>query len=198
MSDMDLAQLMFLSLLGGALVWGLVRNREIGLRKLLTGATSWAVIFAVVIIAVGLWEDIRRHDLPRQSVIASEGRIVVPRSRDGHYYLTLRINDTPVRFVVDTGASDIVLSRSDAERVGLDLSDLVYVGRARTANGEVRTAPVRLDRIEAGRISDRNVPAWVNSGDMDDSLLGMSYLQRWDSIEIRGGELVLTRGGPDA
>jgi aspartyl protease family protein len=198
MSDMDIAQLMFLSLLGGALVWGLVRNREFGLKKLLTGATSWAVIFAVVIIAAGLWEDIRRHDLPRQSVIASEGRIVVPRSRDGHYYLTLRINDTPVRFVVDTGASDIVLSHSDAERVGLDLADLAYVGRARTANGEVRTAPVRLDTIEAGSIADRNVPAWVNSGDMDDSLLGMSYLQRWDSIEIRGGELVLTRGGPDA
>lgn len=197
MSDMDIAQLMFLSLLGGALVWGLVRNREFGLKKLLTGATSWAVIFAVVIIAAGLWEDIRRHDLPRQSVIASEGRIVVPRSRDGHYYLTLRINDTPVRFVVDTGASDIVLSHSDAERVGLDLADLAYVGRARTANGEVRTAPVRLDTIEAGSIADRNVPAWVNSGDMDDSLLGMSYLQRWDSIEIRGGELVLTRGGPD-
>ena len=195
MSDMDIAQLMFLSLLGGALVWGLVRNREFGLKKLLTGATSWAVIFAVVIIAAGLWEDIRRHDLPRQSVIASEGRIVVPRSRDGHYYLTLRINDTPVRFVVDTGASDIVLSHSDAERVGLDLADLAYVGRARTANGEVRTAPVRLDTIEAGSIADRNVPAWVNSGDMDDSLLGMSYLQRWDSIEIRGGELVLTRGG---
>lgn len=198
MSDMDIAQLMFLSLLGGALVWGLVRNREFGLRKLLTGATSWAVIFAVVIIAAGLWEDIRRHNLPRQSVIASEGRIVVPRSRDGHYYLTLRINNTPVRFVVDTGASDIVLSHSDAERVGLDLADLAYVGRARTANGEVRTAPVRLDTIEAGSIADRNVPAWVNSGDMDDSLLGMSYLQRWDSIEIRGGELVLTRGGPDA
>lgn len=197
MSDMDIAQLMFLSLLGGALVWGLVRNREFGLKKLLTGATSWAVIFAVVIIAAGLWEDIRRHDLPRQSVIASEGRIVVPRSRDGHYYLTLRINDTPVRFVVDTGASDIVLSHSDAERVGLDLADLAYVGRARTANGEVRTAPVRLDTIEAGSIADRNVPAWVNSGDMDDSLLGMSYLQRWDSIEIRRGELVLTRGGPD-
>lgn len=195
MSDMDIAQLMFLSLLGGALVWGLVRNREFGLKKLLTGATSWAVIFAVVIIAAGLWEDIRRHDLPRQSVIASEGRIVVPRSRDGHYHLTLRINDTPVRFVVDTGASDIVLSHSDAERVGLDLADLAYVGRARTANGEVRTAPVRLDTIEAGSIADRNVPAWVNSGDMDDSLLGMSYLQRWDSIEIRGGELVLTRGG---
>lgn len=197
MSDMDIAQLMFLSLLGGALVWGLVRNREFGLRKLLTGATSWTVIFAVVIIAAGLWEDIRRHNLPRQSVIASEGRIVVPRSRDGHYYLTLRINDTPVRFVVDTGASDIVLSHSDAERVGLDLADLAYVGRARTANGEVRTAPVRLDTIEAGSIADRNVPAWVNSGDMDDSLLGMSYLQRWDSIEIRGGELVMTRGGPD-
>lgn len=197
MSDFDIARLLFLSLLGSALVWGLLRNSSIGFRTALKSATAWAVIFGVVIVAAGLWNDIRSHSGPRQSVFADEGRVVVPRSRDGHYYLTLSVNDTPVRFVVDTGATDIVLSHSDAERVGLVLDDLVYLGRARTANGEVRTAPVRLDSIAAGQIADRNVSAWVNSGDMDGSLLGMSYLHRWDKIEINKDELVLSRGGSD-
>ena len=66
-------------------------------------------------------------------------------------------------------------------------------GRAMTAHGEVRTAPVRLDSVELGPVLDRNVRAWVNEGEMDKSLLGMSYLQRWNRIEITGNALVLSR-----
>jgi aspartyl protease family protein len=98
-----------------------------------------------------------------------------------------------VQFVIDTGATDIVLSHSDAQRVGLQLENLAYVGRAMTANGEVRTAPVRLDSIALGPVKDTHIPAWVNQGEMGHSLLGMSYLQRWSKIEIGGGALVLTR-----
>ncbi len=194
MSEQDWAQLAFLGLLGAALLWGMMRDKRIGLKKFLGGATSWALIFIVAIVAVGLWDDIRTRFEPQAVVFATEGRVVVPRAPDGHYYLTLTVNGAPVRFVVDTGATDIVLSHGDAERIGLPLVDLSYVGRARTANGEVRTAPVRLDSITVGSLGDRNVPAWVNEGDMDKSLLGMSYLQRWDRIEITRGELVLSRG----
>ena len=117
----------------------------------------------------------------------------MPRARDGHYYLTLQINGNPIRFVVDTGATEMVLTQADAARVGLDLDSLNYLGRANTANGEVRTAFVRLDQVALGGIVDQNVPAVVNEGEMEGSLLGMGYLQRWGRIEIAGGELVLTR-----
>ena len=65
--------------------------------------------------------------------------------------------------------------------------------RANTANGEVRIAMVRLDEINIGGVRDRNVPASVNEGDLFRSLLGMSYLQRWDRIEIADGKMILTR-----
>jgi aspartyl protease family protein len=103
------------------------------------------------------------------------------------------VNGEPVRFVVDTGATQIVLSKSDARRVGLDVDDLVYLGRAYTANGEVRTAPVKLDTVSIGPIKDSNVRAVVNDGAMEGSLLGMEYLQRFSSVEIGGGKLILTR-----
>jgi len=57
----------------------------------------------------------------------------------------------------------------------------------------VLTAPVRLDRVEVGQIRDQNLRAVVNGGEMDRSLLGMTYLGLFSSIEISGGTLVLTR-----
>ncbi len=117
----------------------------------------------------------------------------MPRAPDGHYYLTLEVNGEPVDFVVDTGASDIVLSRDAARRIGIDPERLIYTGRAGTANGEVRTARLRADTIRLGPIVDRDVPVWVNAGRMDTSLLGMAYLQRFDSLRIEDNRLILKR-----
>jgi len=86
-----------------------------------------------------------------------------------------------------------VLTRADAEAAGLSPDNLNYLGRASTANGEVRTAYVRLDEVELGGVRDTDVPAVVNEGEMRQSLLGMGYLQRWGRIEITNGELILTR-----
>ena len=115
----------------------------------------------------------------------------MPRGPNGHYHLTAIVNGTPLRFVVDTGATDVVLSTSDAERVGIDLDTLVYSGRARTANGEVRIAPVRID-ITLGDTQALGLRASVNEGDLFQSLLGMSYLSRFSRVEIARGELILT------
>jgi len=98
-----------------------------------------------------------------------------------------------VRFVVDTGASSIVLLERDAEAAGIDLSRLRYTGTAMTANGAVRTARVVLDEIGLEGMEDRRVTAFVNEGEMAESLLGMSYLQRFDRLEISGGRLILER-----
>lgn len=96
-------------------------------------------------------------------------------------------------FVIDTGATEMVLSLEDARRVGLDTAALAYVGQARTANGVVPIAQVVLDEVALGGISDTNVRASVNGGQMDGSLLGMGYLERFSKIEIEGDRLVLTR-----
>jgi len=192
MSDLQLGHLAYLALLGAVVVYALVQHRQ-GLNRTLQQAALWGLIFLGAIAAYGMWGDIRQIVTPQQAVFTDEGRVVVPRSRDGHYHLMLEVNGTPVEFVVDTGATGVVLSQRDADRVGLDAANLVYLGRAMTANGEVRTAPVRLDSMALGGIVDRNIPAWVNEGALDTSLLGMTYLQRWTRIEIAQDELILTR-----
>lgn len=187
----QIASLLYLSLLGAAVVgWMLVEGRQ-QMGRMLRMAAIWVFIFMGAIAAVGLWGDIRSAITPVQKEI--EGRIEVPRAADDHFYLMVDINGVDVRFVVDTGATDMVLTLQDAEKVGLNPDDLAFLGQARTANGVVQTAPVRLDTVRLGPFLDHDVRASVNGGQMDGSLLGMGYLNRFATLTIAGDKLVLER-----
>lgn len=193
MSGMEYGNLAYLVLLAVVLVfWFFIQNRQ-SLNKTLQQGAVWGLIFLGVIAAVGLWGDIRQTVQPQQLVMSETGRVEVPRAPDGHYYLTLAINDAPVRFVVDTGATSMVLTQADAARVGLGEQDVIFYSEAMTANGVVRTAPVRLDDVALGPFHDRNVRAFVNEGEMTKSLLGMDYLSRFARLEINNGRLILER-----
>ncbi len=174
--------------------WFFMQGRGEGFNKTLQQAAIWGLILTGAAAGYGLWGDISRSSaVTQQSYEGGIGAVTIPRARDGHYYLTMQINGASIRFVVDTGASDMVLTRADAQRVGLSPDTLNYLGRANTANGEVRTAFVRLSEVQLGTVRDFDVSAVVNDGDMTQSLLGMGYLQRWGRIEISNNELILTR-----
>jgi aspartyl protease family protein len=170
----------------------LISNRK-NLGKTLQQAMIWVLIFLGVIASIGLWDDIRQTAQPSFASVIADNQIKLRRAADGHYYVTSLVNGAPVRFMVDTGASDIVLTQSDARKAGIDPDALSYLGSASTANGEVRTAPIRLDSLRIGPIEDTGLRAVVNRGEMEQSLLGMSYLQRFESVAFSGGFLVLTR-----
>lgn len=195
-SDMNVsdteALVYLLILLGLVGVWFFASGATTALRGL-QQAAAWVLIFLIVIAGVGIWQETASQFPSSQVRVEDTGRIVAERARDGHYHLALDVNGVKTDFLVDTGATDIVLTRADAEAAGIDVDNLNFIGRAKTANGEVRTAPVRLDHLSLGPVVDRNVYAVVNNGQMQQSLLGMGYLQRWGKIEITGGELILTR-----
>ncbi|MGY9049515.1 hypothetical protein P775_28135 [Puniceibacterium antarcticum] len=193
MSSPESGNLAYLILLGAVLVfWLFVQNRD-SLGKKAQAAAAWGLIFLGTIAGIGLWDDIRQTVAPQQAVFADQGRVELPRAPDGHYYVTLTLNGAPVRFVVDTGASGIVLTRDDALRAGLDLQGLAFYATAMTANGPVQTAPVEIAQMSLGPFSDSEVRAYVNDGEMDESLLGMTYLQRFKRLEISGGKMILER-----
>ncbi|WP_108816091.1 retropepsin-like aspartic protease family protein [Loktanella sp. Alg231-35] len=192
MTTDQIMRLTYLVLLGVAIGGSAILAGRTNMGKMAQQAAIWALIFIGVIGAYGLWEDISKDVNPRQSFVDAT-TVQVPRGPDGHYYLTLQINNTPVDFVVDTGASQIVLSQQDAKRIGIDPAGLRYSGSANTANGVVRTAPVVLDQTVLGEMVERGLPAVVNGGAMDASLLGMTYLGLFDRIEISNGMLVLNR-----
>lgn len=188
----DPARLAYLSLLLLALGAFVVVEFRRDAGSTTRAVLAWGLIFLAAIGAAGLWQDISREVMPRQAML-DPTRIEVPLAPDGHFHLTAELNGAPVRFIVDTGASALALSPRDARRAGIALDRLVYAGQARTANGIVPTATVRLDRVAIGDIVDENVPAMVIQADIDRSLMGMDYLRRFARISFEGDTMILER-----
>ena len=129
--------------------------------------------------------------------VISHGRTVeVARAVAAISTSSAQINGARVAMVLDTGASSVVLTREDAKAAGLPLEVLAYTVNIDTANGRARAAPVTLDRIAVGGLVERSVEALVaQPGQLKTSLLGMSFLNRLQSWEVRGDRLLL-RGYP--
>ena len=110
------------------------------------------------------------------------------RGSDGHFYADAQVNGATIRFMVDTGASVVVLTPQDAQRAGIRLPS--ERATAMGVGGPIEVTPVTLDRIAIGGIEARGIQGAV-AEDLPVSLLGQSYLQRVSSVEIRGDRMVL-------
>lgn len=191
MSGDQIAQLTYLVLLAAAIGGSAIVAGRSNWGRMAQQAAIWALIFVGVIGAYGLWGDVASTIAPRQTV-TDAGSIRLPRGSDGHYSAVIAVNGIDIRFIVDTGASQVVLSAQDARRIGIDPASLSYTGRANTANGTVQTAPIMLTQMDLGGIRLGPLPAVVNGGAMDQSLLGMRYLSQFSRIEIIDDQMILT------
>lgn len=120
------------------------------------------------------------------------GDHILERAGDGHFYADTYVSGTPVQMMVDTGASVIALTASDATAAGLywDRSEIRHIGSG--ASGAVYGVPTNLAQVEIGGITRRNVSAVIIPEGLEVSLLGQSYLAQLGSVEINGNEMVLS------
>ena len=123
--------------------------------------------------------------------VPSTHTLVYRADTRGHVAITALVNGAPVRFLVDTGASRVTLTHDDASAAGIGGSELVYNQRSQTANGLAREAPITLREIRIEQLSIDNVAAAVNEN-LNVSLLGMSFLKRLKSFEMREGALTIS------
>lgn len=116
------------------------------------------------------------------------GASELERAPDGHFYAEARVNGASIRFMVDTGASVVMLTPADAQRAGI----AVPAERALAAGvgGTVAVAPVMIDRLAIGALEARSIQAAV-ADQLPVSLLGQNFLAQFDSVEIRGDRMVL-------
>jgi aspartyl protease family protein len=142
----------------------------------------------------------RRLIAPQQSADAvqqaSHGSdsVIVPRDRLGHFRTDGRIDGRRLDFLIDTGASVVVLTADGAASLGLHPGSSEYRVTLKTANGVVHAAPTTLDMVEIGGIMVRDVPAVVMpDGVLTENLLGMSFLSRLRHFEYSDGKMVLER-----
>jgi clan AA aspartic protease (TIGR02281 family) len=129
--------------------------------------------------------------------VAPPGRSVqVVRGQSGEFALHARINGVNAPMVIDTGATSVVLTYETAKAAGLPLELLEYDVDVETAGGRTKAARLTLDRLAVGKLVERSIPALVvPRGQMKTNLLGMSFLDRLESWEVRADRLML-RGYP--
>ena len=187
------ARLFYLLILGLVLLSAVFARYRGQLGTGLQHVAIWVLVFIGVMIAYTFSDQLRQAVDPTRTVVIDGRRVALARGEDGHFHATLRINGRDVRFLVDTGATQIVLSQSDARRIGLDPARLVFSSPAITANGTIFSAPVMLDEVALGPFIDRDVAATVNGGPLPASLLGMRYLDRFARVAVEGDRMVLER-----
>jgi len=144
--------------------------------------------------AVVSLDDLRRPDLrgPAPAVAAvDEGAAQIVKAADGHFWAEAKVDGRAVRFLVDTGATAVALSQTDAKRLGLDTKSLDYSYKVMTASGETRAASVKLASISVAGAQVRDVEALVVEKGLETSLLGMTYLGRLSSFQATPRALVL-------
>jgi aspartyl protease family protein len=183
----------------GGLALALFRER---LSRVLEALLFWAVVGLLVAVVYTYRYELR--DAADRVVaqlmpghVAGHGRHVeVVRGKSGDFALAARVNGARVAMVLDTGASSVVLTQEAARAAGLPIEMLNYSVNLDTANGRTHAAPVTLDRLAVGSLVEREVPALVvQSDDLKNNLLGMSFLNRLESWEVRGDRLRM-RGYP--
>jgi aspartyl protease family protein len=127
-----------------------------------------------------------------RTVTMPEGEVVAARRMDGSFMVQGEVNGFETRFIFDTGASTVVLRAENAVALGFKPETLNYSVPVSTANGAALAAPVTIERLTVGTITERNVRALIaRSGVLHANLLGMSFLERLGSYEVRGNRLIL-------
>lgn len=154
------------------------------------GVLSLAVASSLTVL---WWMDLGGVRLPAHAEAPGtvETAAQVVRAADGHYWAEARIQEQSIRLLVDTGASRVVLTRPDAERLGLNVPDSAFSQTLSTASGRVRAAPVNLAAVSVAGARVERVEALVVEHGLAHSLLGMSYLGRLSGFSATPTQLTL-------
>jgi aspartyl protease family protein len=179
---------LILVLVGSGLV---VRWRNRPTLKWLQHGLIWVGLGLVLVVgysyrtdATAVWTRVLAELMPGHAVESSDGEVIIRAANNGHFYIDAKVDGARIRFLVDTGASRVVLNHRDARIVGFDMDKLAYTQRTRTANGIGMSAPIRLRTINIGPISVEDIRASVNKAPMSTSLLGVSFLERLSGYSV--------------
>ena len=172
-------------------------HRRLQPRHMLRNISIWVIIATFLFVGysyryelASIKDRVVGELLPHRAAV-NGGEVRFRANENGHFVVEAHISGVPIRFLVDTGASDVTLSPADARRLGINTETLNFSRRYTTANGIVFGAPIRLSKIEIGPIALQNVRASINGADMRRSLLGMSFLERLDGFNISKNILTL-------
>jgi aspartyl protease family protein len=192
---------------GPSLIWGVVcvmlLLASLGARRLPMGqvakmALAWVAIFAAMFAIFSfrfefqaIWERVKADIAGTGGQTVSGDAIELRRQDDGHYWIQVKVNGNPVRFLVDSGATTTAINSETASDTGVDVDTNGYPVIISTANGQVtaKRGVVRSMKIEQHEIPDHNVVVAENFGDTN--VLGMNFLDSMKSWKVEGNVMTL-------
>lgn len=168
------------------------------IRQNLKYLAIWAAIFLIMMTGYcyrheisAIKDKVLSEIIPAKGFRKTQNSISFPVSSDGHFYIRAEVNGLPITFLVDTGASHIVLSPHDAGKLGIKKDSLRFDRFYETANGIVRGSSIRITDFRAGTIHLKEIGASVNEVEMRNSLLGMTFFRRMKGYEVKNNVLTL-------
>jgi aspartyl protease family protein len=172
--------------------------RKVNMKQTARNALMWLGVGFVLVLGFSYQEELKiaalriRSDLmPEYPVETTAHEMVISESDGGGFRVYGKVNETTVKFLIDTGASDIVLSPADARRLGFDFGSLKFDHPYESANGIGHGATVEVEKLSVGNIELANVRVSINGAEMSSSLLGMAFLKRLKSFNVSGRTLIL-------
>jgi aspartyl protease family protein len=174
-------------------------NKELSLKKFFEYAGLWIIIALVALILYSYRfeffevKDRVLSDLfPSKAINKNHQQLTINVSQDGHYYLSIKIKNLPVRFMIDTGASEVVIDKNLAIKLGYDLKNINYNKVFQTANGETYGASIYFDEVDVSGIKFYNIQGSITDSRLATPLLGMTFLQKFYKYEFYRNKLILT------
>jgi len=198
----DFSRLIWLGAIAALIGAGLIRSgRPLG--DMARNLGTWAVI-ALALIA-GYQYRYELQDIASRvtaglvpgsplalGVEDGHATVTLDKADNGHFEARIMINGAPVRAVVDTGATSIVLTAEDAQAAGFNPAALDFTIPVSTANGMARAAAVKTDEVAIGGIVRKNMPVMIAApGMLGQSLLGMNFIGSLSGFDVRGDRMIL-------
>lgn len=199
----DFASAAYMSIFGVVIAAGLLGS-GIPLNHMMRNIAIWAVIILALVTGYQyrfelstIANRVTAGLVPGNAVSGSDtdgtGTVSIGQSANGHFEVNALVNDQRVRFMIDTGASMIVLTQADAEKAGIDIGSLSYTNPVSTANGRAMAASVRIQEIKIGTITRQNLRALVTQeGQLEGSLLGMNFMNSLSAYTVQRDQLIMT------
>lgn len=177
---------------------GLLVRLRVDTNRTVAQLGIWVAIFCGLILLYSFRNDFGALStrlggelMPRDGRVEGDQIMSYPLAENGHFQVQAEADGTPLDFMIDSGATNVVLTPAAARRLGYDLDALQFNKMAQTANGYVRGATIVIGEFKVGNIVMHDLPATVNSVDMSSSLLGMDFLTRLKSWRVEGERITL-------
>ncbi|WP_339824300.1 TIGR02281 family clan AA aspartic protease [uncultured Parasphingorhabdus sp.] len=173
-------------------------SRRMGFGEIVRTALAWVAIFAVFIIGFSyqneifaVWNRVSGEVTRANEQFVDGDMLRIRQSADGHFWVNATVNELPVRFLIDSGATTTAMTLQTARDAGIEISESPFPVVLTTANGTVSAQRGTIQALQIGSMVARELPVVVAEEFGDSNVIGMNFLSKLRSWRVEGTEMVL-------